>query len=354
MRAKAKKGANQMIRILLLAVVLAAPLASAQVVVPVPPASPAARPAAPATKPSPAELHAQAYEFMRAERFDKSMPLLNRAYIQTPAAQRSRPLIFNRALLDLVQKANLPRGIKDLHQHLARNPAPDEQASNLLGSLLEFAAENPRWRSGPLYADAFREFARREAVLERHRPGFKRWGPKWITQEEFDEIKRKDKELQEQMAAQGEVVNRRSTIVNSLRQQYTTAAQRAVAFSNHVHVRRHNDPIVINPTPCARCVAMQEAQQSVTELAPELHAATAELRRAVDAYEALKKRVVRPQWPRRYDPLPPDAPPPQPPQHPAVQALGLPEPPGNAPAGAPAVAGAASLPPATRPSDLAR
>jgi len=302
---------------------------------------------------------------MRQEKFDKATPLLNRAYNETPAAQRSRPLVLNRALLDLVQKGNLPRAIKDLSQFFARNPAPDEEASNLLGSLLQLAADNPRWRNGPIYADAFREFARREAVLERHRTGYKRWGPKWITQAEFDEIKRKDRELVEQINEQGAAMERIRMTVQTLTVQYNEVANKARGFSNHAHVRRYNDPIQINPQPCALCAAMAEATQSLNDITPELHAASKDLERATVKYQALQLRTVKPIWPTRYAPIDPDAPPPKPPEHPALAALATTEPAAGAAnatdaTGARGAAAAAaggtdsSLPPATRPSDLVR
>jgi hypothetical protein len=361
-----------MIRTFLAAVVLAAPMVSAQVGAPTTPlrpqqqsppppppppsaAQPAPRPAvpaAPATRPSPAQLHEQAVAFMREEKFDKATPLLNRAYNETPPAQRSRPLVLNRAVLDLVQKTNLMRGIKDLNVYFTRNTVPDELASNILGSLLELAAENPKWRDGPIYAEAFREFARREAVLERHRPGFKRWGPKWITQAEFDELKAKDRELMEQITAEANSVNRLRATYTTLSEQYNNAAIQATAFANHVHIKRHNDPVVINPQPCARCEALRVAQESVLAINADLQAATGELRRANSRFTTLQSRLVKPEWPRRYDPIPVDAPPPEPPQHPAVAALEAADEHAAATTKPARDAARPGLPPATRPSDL--
>lgn len=356
-----------MVRTLIAAVVLAAPLAWAQVAAPVSPARPASPPPAPvratslpppspapATRPAPAELHAQAYAFMRDEQFDKATPLLNRAFNETPAPQRSRALILNRALLDLVQKVNPMRGIKDLHQYLTLNHAPDEQGSNILASLLELAAQNKRWRDGPLYADAHREFARREAVLERHRPGFKRWGHRWITQEEFDAIKDRDKALELQIDEQGQLVSRLSAGQISLHQQYTTVANRARGFANHVHVRRYNDPVRLDPQPCASCTAMYEAQQSINDISAEMQTLAAQLRRETAKLEQLKTRRVKPQWPRRYPPIDPNAPPPPPPLYPAVTALEGAEPAVQTdPAdGSLSPAGPTGLPPAS-PSPLA-
>jgi hypothetical protein len=47
----------------------------------------------------------------------RATPLLNRAYNETPANRRSRPLILNRANLDLVQKVNPLRGVKDVYEY---------------------------------------------------------------------------------------------------------------------------------------------------------------------------------------------------------------------------------------------
>ena len=288
---------------------------------------------------------------MRDEKFDKATPLLNRAYNETPPPQRARALILNRALLDLVQKANPMRGIKDVHQYLARHHAPDEQASNLLASLLELAAENRRWRDGPLYAEALREFARREAVLERHRPGFKRWGHRWITQAEFDAITDKDRELERQIAEQEQYVGRLAASQVTLNDQYNVAARKAYAFANHRHVRRYNDPVRLNPAPCAACQAMYEAQRSVNDINAELQTLNAQVQREQRELAQLKTRQVKPQWPRRYPPIDPDAPPPPPPQHPAVVALAATQP-ATAPSAATEAAGGSPpvLPPTPPPS----
>jgi hypothetical protein len=98
----------------------------------------------------------------------------------------------------------------------------------------------------PLYAEPFANSPARETTLERHRPGYKRWGPKWITQAEFDDTRRRIDDLMAPDRGAGRVVRRITLTVTTLTDQYNTAATRARGFSNHVHVRRYNDPIVIN------------------------------------------------------------------------------------------------------------
>src|SRR5688572_1795217 len=131
-----------MVRTFALVVLLAAASASAQAVPPLPPTQPVPQPGSiqpvparspqptsrpalsPATKPSPEQLHAQAYDFMRQDKFDKATPLLNRAYKETPPQQKTRALVLNRALLDLVQKTNPMRAIKDVYDYMAANSNP--------------------------------------------------------------------------------------------------------------------------------------------------------------------------------------------------------------------------------------
>jgi len=62
-------------------------------------------------------MHVQAYELMRAEKFEKATPLLERVYrgVPVPTAQRRRALVINHAILDLVQRVNVMRAVCDLH-----------------------------------------------------------------------------------------------------------------------------------------------------------------------------------------------------------------------------------------------
>ena len=75
-------------------------------------------------KPSPAELHAQAYAAMVAGDFWKAKPLLEEAYKDTPIEKRNRALVLNRAILDFTQKTLIMRGIKDLGMHTSSRIEP--------------------------------------------------------------------------------------------------------------------------------------------------------------------------------------------------------------------------------------
>jgi hypothetical protein len=356
-----------MVRTLLLVSLFAAPL-GAQAIVPAQPATPAPGPVrpvvparAPATRPSPEELHQQAYQFMLAGKFDKATPLLNRAYNETPAqgGRRGRSLVLNRANLDLVQRANPMRGIKDVYEYMARETGPDEEASNLLGSLLDVASRTPRLKDGPIYADAFREFARREPTLERHRPGFKRWGAKWITEKEYDDIKARDKELEIAITEQAAVLNRVGENIKSTTVQYDSVYKQVQAYGRHGHssgtgigtgtgiVRRTPtinglNETITNAYDCPYCRAMNDANQTARELYAELQALANQQKREQARYDEMKGRLTKPTWPARYAPVDPNAPPPKPPETPL-------------PAGAtapvePVVASQPESPPASQPT----
>jgi hypothetical protein len=309
-----------MVRAFVLVVLAAASSAFAQdappfTIIPTTRPSAATGPAVPATRPSLEQLHAQAYEFMAAGKFDRATAPFNRVYNDTPPAQRSRALVLNRAILDLVQKQNVVRGVKDLNDYLARNPQLDEQANDILGAALDLIADNPKWRAGPVYASALREFARREAALERTRPGLRRWGDQWITEAKLQEVKQQQKELADEAEAAYQLLDRRTKDLQSITVQYTEALTQFGGFRFHRHLSR------TEPAPyradCPVCAAYFEARDSVEALSRDVQVGTARVREADIAYRAALKRQIKPTWPKRFGPIDPAAPPPPPPTTPS-------------------------------------
>jgi hypothetical protein len=290
----------------------APPAAANAPAAPVPPAP------SPATQPSPQELHAQAYQFMRAGQFDRATPLLNRAFNLTPPAQRDRALILNLALLELVQKQSVLHGIRELYAYMARHPKHDEAAMNILGSSLNVAVENPKWRDGPIYSAAYREFSRREVAMERLRPGFRRWGPRWITEEDWQEIKRKERELTRQMSELGEKMTRLDTDMKSATAQMAEARRRVSAFGWHSHGTDPTVPVYIGS--CTTCQQLEGLADVVNELMQGIHAESLEMSDYRKRYDELKKELdkLKPDWPASYDPIDPSAPPPPEPANPPL------------------------------------
>jgi hypothetical protein len=83
------------------------------------------------------ELHRQAVALLRDGKTDKALAAFDRVYNATPADQRSRPLVLNRAIFDMVQKRYVVRGLRDLTAYLTKHREEDELATNRAGRVHE-------------------------------------------------------------------------------------------------------------------------------------------------------------------------------------------------------------------------
>ena len=146
---------------------------------------------APTSRPTPEQLHAQAYEFLLAGQLQRAQAPLEHAYKARPLAGQPRSLILNRAILDIAQKVNVMRPVKDLREHLAGLPAGqvDEDAVDLLGAALQVARKNPRTAELPLTKNGETQLQASIELLEQARPRERKWGQKWYTEEDFREIR---------------------------------------------------------------------------------------------------------------------------------------------------------------------
>lgn len=141
-------------------------------------------------KPSPEQLHQQAIDLMRAGQYPKAMPLIEQAYRATPAGQAPpRPLVLNRAMLDVMQKVNMMRAVKDLRDYLRLNPNPDDQATNLLGAAVQLAGKNPRTQKTDLFQSAAQQLDVAVTTLEQTRANTKKWGTKWYSEGDFAHVR---------------------------------------------------------------------------------------------------------------------------------------------------------------------
>ena len=187
--------------------------------------------AAPATKPSAADLHAQAYQLMLDGDFAKAKPLLEQAYQLTPLKERNRALVLNRAILDMTQRTFVMRAIRDLTTYLTKNRGEDELATNILGGALNLAATDPKLKEGGLWQSAFKEWDRRNYVLDHSRPGFRRWGAQWVGDEELKQIRADQDHLKQLVMDQQDAVNRAAERTNALIDQYEAANNQYNAFA---------------------------------------------------------------------------------------------------------------------------
>ena len=276
---------------------------------------------------------------LRIGRLEVAFELMERAFEATPPAQRTRPLVLNRAILDLTQRLNVMRAVRDTYQYLRANPQQlDEQAVNILGAALNGAADNPRWKKGTLWQSAFKEWERRTNQMNDLRPGYRRWGTQWLTEPQYQLLQADRDAIDRAIDAQAARVDRATTVVQTLRHRHTMLVQTARMQRHQMstsagQVYDPNAPIGRRPTapvggidPAAQidATAWAAADDAASRAQAELTVATkdrdieaarlAELRRT--------KAGLRPMWPSTFEPIAFDAltPPPPPPPDPKAMA----------------------------------
>jgi hypothetical protein len=243
--------------------------------------------------------------------------MLEKIYNKVPPEGRDRAFVINHAILDLTQKKFVMRGLRDLSAYLIKHREEDEFATNLLGATLDEAAKDRRLKQGDLWQSAFKEWDRRNYVLDHSRKGWRRWGTAWIDEQEYQRIQTEKAELQATADAQRDVVDRAVLRLNSLIQQQQNAAQ---ATENYNALRQmlyqvQTDPLA-NPWQ-KQSAAQQDANfqaeqfyslRDAQRLYGEYGQAVIELQQEQAKLRALENKVIKPQWPREFDAVDPDAP----------------------------------------------
>jgi tetratricopeptide (TPR) repeat protein len=116
--------------------------------------------------------------YLALGRYEKANDPLDRAY---PSPLRGRSLTLNRAILDLVQKISIAHGIKELKDFIAKEPAPDELALNILGAALGQVSNDERLYQGQFIQGVVQFYEQKGKELEAaHGNGEKRWGSEWM------------------------------------------------------------------------------------------------------------------------------------------------------------------------------
>jgi len=157
-------------------------------------ASAAAAPAAPApapsptTRPTPEQLHATAYAFLRDKQYQKAVTPMDAAFRARPLAQQPRSLVLNHALLDIALKQNAMRAVKDLRDYLAAMETADDRAVDLLGAALTVAVADDRMRETELYESAEQQLEKSIKLVEKSRRGERKWGSEWKPQAEYQDL----------------------------------------------------------------------------------------------------------------------------------------------------------------------
>jgi hypothetical protein len=316
--------------------------------------------AAPATRPAASEtqatlstrpvidldaLHMQAFEAMQRKDWKKAEEALDQVWKKTPANSRTRALMINHAIIDIMQRRFVMRAVKDLAEYLVAHRDSDEQASNLLAGAMNVAARDPKLKKGDLWQSAYREWERRNFLMDHGRRGFRRWGTRWITDADYAEIKQKQDGLAvavEDAYAQAERARRNAESVmlqyyNAQETQWRYSYLRwyvsgantnnipQAAYGTGANYLNPNDPRFLATMPGAFMIESIQAAEEAARLAPQVAIAVREMNTLVREYLELRVKVIRPDWPTEFDPVDPRSaeaskPPPLPPADPNAKA----------------------------------
>ena len=135
------------------------------------------------------------------ELFDDAAPL-GRATIARP----TRELIWNRSIVDMIQKHRAMRGVKGLKEFMEANGNPvDEDLINLFGTAISIAAQHGQ--SDNRFLEACEQYYYTcNQKLEATRSGQKRWGVQWLSATDAAEVfGRRDQAMAEWKRRMGDV-----------------------------------------------------------------------------------------------------------------------------------------------------
>jgi hypothetical protein len=267
-------------------------IAAAQPPAPVaPPSPPPPPPVAPTSRPSPEQLHAQAYEFMLAGQSQRAQAPLEQAYKARPLRQQPRSLILNRAILDIAQRINIMRPVKDLREYLANLPPEqvDEDAVDLLGAALQAARKSPRTAELPLTRTGEKQLALSIELLEQSRPRERKWGQKWYTENDFREIRARVEHALAIYKYEQEQADRLLAVLASARAE---ANRFNVLNTNLGHQHR----TVSEMNACSTCRGLRNQSRDATDARDALARADADYQVQKLRAEQAKQGVPQPDW----------------------------------------------------------
>jgi tetratricopeptide (TPR) repeat protein len=156
------------------------------------------------------DAHRQAVALMRAGKYQQAGEIFEKLYKISSPPTWTRAFVLNHAILDLSQKKLAMRAVRDLGTYLRSHPERDELATDLLGACLNaaVASAGDRIKHNPLWLNGQTEWERRNSELDHSRPGFRRWGSKWIAEKEYQAIEAKRNEISAAIKEQTEAIAR--------------------------------------------------------------------------------------------------------------------------------------------------
>jgi tetratricopeptide (TPR) repeat protein len=220
--------------------------------------------------------------FLQMDRYDLAKPALEAA-LTASKNNPSRDLVFNLAVLDMKQKANVMRSVKLVSTYMQRPDAlPDEPLQNLYGSLLMTAAKNKISRAAPLFQQAVTVYLAHDARLEQERTdGSKRWGDQWMAAKEKDILDKKRSRLIAEIDAAAKEYSAADDRLESIRKQLN-------------RISGISDPYGRNRNVIARL--RDEASEAQSEVA-----------KAKATLASLRQQLPRPAWAAAHEPIVPVA-----------------------------------------------
>ena len=186
----------------------------------------------------------------------------------------------------------------------------------MLGGALNIAARDPALKQGPLWQTMFKEWDRRNYVLDQSRPGWRRWGTRWVSDDDYAKIKAQQEALRQSVYDAQDRVNQASIHANALITAYQNASNQYNAFGsllgylqNYTGTPTNTWNQLTNGQGVANQAAVQafiDADAALIHLGPEVAGAVQEYQNQVALLQKLETTVIRPEWPTQFEPVDPN------------------------------------------------
>jgi hypothetical protein len=285
-------------RVLLMACLTLAACASGASVPATPPAT---RPAtAPATRAATRPIAtvatlADVPELIRQNQYEKARVVLERSVKDKDLKDWTRPQVINLAVVDVVQKINAMRAVKNLTVYLAPG-APDEPAVNLLGAALSICGRTRTYANSTLFKEASSQFEQFNAALEGTRPGMRHWGAEWLTAQQFASIERQKRAGEQAYQQSLQRVANAEKALEAAKEKARDKAQVKV-------IHQHRNTLHGDARSCSECRRARNEAAAADAAKEAERQAERDLKKQQADAEKTRKAIPQPTWPERFEPV---------------------------------------------------
>ncbi len=190
----------------------------------------------------------------------------------------NRSTVLNSAMLDIELKSNSVRAVKRLREFVGTH-GDDELAVDLLALAIRTAGQT--FPKADL-TGARSDYLAASAELERLHPGEKRWGTKWVKEEEFQKLEAKREKMQVVVNERGDLLKREAGELAGLKQQYDLVMRPIIGLGRGSEA---------------------EQQAKGADLAHEIEMKQHAVSAAQEGYDAAVKELPVPTWDVDLSPL---------------------------------------------------